>query len=388
MDKSGFQHSEAFLQWIWENLLFDFTRLKTTDGKSIHIIDSGKLNVSDGPDFKQAIIEIDGILWHGDIEIHTKSTHWNSHNHGQDPNFNTTVLHVVADHQAKPVYTQNGSSPDTLNLLPYLSRELHRFLRSFSNSEELPCSSALHFISEGAFYAQIEKAHLEYFEKKSNDFLHFYDPNIIPSKAWKHALIISIWDGLGISHNREPMQQTAEDLLKTWNGDSIEDGIEKALKFAGFNNKKSLLNWNLKSVRPANHPEKRIEQAVSLSALILNQDFKDFLSSNASELWRVWLEGLPLRNSGRINILYGTVFLPSLYMLGNLFAYQSLSESALSAWKQLQTPIPASLLKKYTSLNLNNPAYRNKLGALHQLKTYCEPARCSECFVLKKAIQS
>jgi hypothetical protein len=388
MDKSGFQHSEAFLQWIWENLLFDFSSLETTAGKSVHIINPGKLNTSDGPDFKHAAVEIDGITWYGDIELHTHSTNWNAHGHHLDSNFDTVILHVVADYSSKPVYTQNGSSPHTLNLLPYLSKELHLFLKSFAQPSNLPCSSGLNFISEDAFYAQIEKAHLEYFEKKSNDFLQFYDPSLIPSKAWKKALIISLWDGLGISHNREPMRKTAESLLKHWDGTSTKDGVEKALHIAGLLRNECNLNWNLKSVRPASHPKKRIEQAVLLSALILNQNFKEFLNQDATELWLSWLKESAISNSSRMKILYGTVFLPSLFLLGKLFAYQALSEASLSAWKHLKTPIPSSLLKKFASLDVSNPAYRKKLGAVHQLKTYCEPARCSECFVLKKAIQS
>jgi len=212
------------------------------------------MNNSDGPDFKRAAIEIDGLTWHGDIEIHTQSEHWNSHGHHNDPNFDAVILHVVTDYSASPVQTQNGSTPSTLNLLPYLSQELHLFLKSFASPSELPCSSGLHFISEDAFYAQIEKAHHEYFEKKSNDFIRFYDPNLTPSKAWKHALVISLWDGLGISHNREPMQTTAKELLETWDGLSVEDGIKIALQIAGLSatdaNTDSLLDWSYKSVRP------------------------------------------------------------------------------------------------------------------------------------------
>jgi hypothetical protein len=388
MGNSEFQHSEAFLQWIWENILFDFTNLTTTCGKSIHIIQPGILNTSDGPDFNQASIQIGVLSWHGDIEIHTQSSHWNTHSHQHDKNFNSVILHVVTEAQPRTVRTENGSEPFTLNLLPYLSKELHVFLKSFGQPSELPCSSGLHFISEEAFHQQIEKSHNEYFEKKSDDFLQFYDPNLLPSKAWKRALILSIWDGLGISHNRKPMQATAEALLSTWNGTSLQNGIDLALEIAGFANTPSSINWNYKSVRPANHPQKRIKEAVALSALILQLPFKNFLSINAPSLWKSWIKIADCSNSSRMKILFGTVFLPSLYMLGKLFAFHALSEASLSTWKHLKTPIPPSLLKKFHSLKLENTRYRKKLGAVHQLKTYCEPARCSECFILKKAIQS
>lgn len=388
MAETEFRHSEAFLQWIWENLLFDFTGLSTLSDKAIHVIHPGRLNSSDGPDFKQASIEIDGIKWYGDVEIHTKSSHWKSHGHHTDVNYNSVILHVVADDNARAVSTENGSTPFTLNILPRLSNKLHQFLQSFETPAGLPCSSGFQFISEDAFYRQLDKAHSEYFEKKSDDLLRFYDPEILPSEAWKKALILSLWDGLGISHNRRPMRQTATELLKTWNGNNIEEGIQQALDIAGLGTQPSTIHWNYKSVRPANHPKKRIGEAVALSHAILNEPFQNILSPEALKIWNRWMSTASLKNSSRMEILFGTVYLPALYVLGNLFAHQRLSEAALSTWKNLKTPIPASLLNKFKTFELNDTSYRKKLGAVHQLKSYCNPGKCSECFVLKKAIQS
>lgn len=389
MDKSEFKHSEAFLQWIWENLLFDFTSLKTTCGKSLKITDPGKLNATDGPDFKRAVIDVGDTTWYGDVEMHIQSKSWAAHGHCEDPNFNTVVLHVFTDHQAVPVQTQNGSRPYSLNLSPYLSKQLRLFLKSFEQPSGLPCASGLNFISEEAFLDQIEKAHLEYFEKKADDFLEYYDPELLPSKAWKKALIISLWDGLGITHNREAMLETARRFLQSRPGFStVEDGINMALNIAGFGAKGSDIVWNLKSVRPASHPVNRIKEAVRLTALIENEPIGNVLSLKAIERWDEWVKKASLTNSSRIKILFGTVFLPSLYVLGNLFAYQSLSQKVLSEWRVLKTPIPSSLLKRFSSLELNTTAYRKKLGAIHQLKSYCGPVRCSECFVLKNAIES
>ncbi len=389
MADAEFRHSEAFLQWIWENLLFDFTNLTITNGQKVHIIDAGKLNPSDGPDFKQATIEIDGIKWHGDIEIHTKSTHWKAHGHHTDANYNSVILHVVVDNNAQSVSTEIGSSPFTLNLLPYLSKQLNLFLQNFDHSAGLPCTSSLQFISEEAFYQQLDKAHAEYFEKKSDDFLRFYDPEILPSNAWKKSLILSIWDGLGISHNRKAMRQTAQQLLKEWDGADIDEGSDQALDIAGFGERTSDIRWNYKSVRPSNLPRNRILEAVKLTHAILKEPFQNILSNNkTTEIWNRWVSEASLRNSSRIDILFGTVFLPSIYVLGNLFACRSLSTSALSIWKNLKTPIPASLLSKFKSFGLNDNKYQKKLGAVHQLKSYCSEGKCSECFVLKKAIQS
>lgn len=73
--------NEDFVQAVWQHLWFDIKELKTTDGKPIQIIKTGHLNRNSGPDFSEAMIEIDGIKWAGNVEIHTKSSDWKVHGH-------------------------------------------------------------------------------------------------------------------------------------------------------------------------------------------------------------------------------------------------------------------------------------------------------------------
>lgn len=387
-DKRGFEHSELFLQWVWGNLLFDFTALQTTDGKELAIINPGTQNASDGPDFKQAVIEIDGLRWYGDVEIHTQSAHWKAHAHHSNPDYNTVILHVVAEETPKQVVTHNRAEPYTLNLLPYLPTRLQRFLKHFISPARLPCTSIMQFISEDVFYEQLEQAHTEYFEQKADDFLQLYDPEKGPAAAWKQALILALWDGLGIAHNRAAMQQTGVALIEEWDGNDITAGLERAYAIAGLDGSKTSINWNYKGVMPAGHPRKRIEQAVKISAVIQQEPFEVFLQTQALKKWKQWLQQAGYNETSRFKILFGTVFLPALYVLGSLFAKTSLSKAALNRWSALKTPIPKSIVSAYTPLAIQDKTYREKLGLVHQLRSYCRKGRCSECFVLKKAIES
>jgi hypothetical protein len=387
MGDSGFQYSEAFLQWIWENGLFDHSGLQTECGKSVKILEAGELNKTDGPDFKASRIAIDGMTWYGDVELHLKSKDWYAHAHQKDENFNTVFLHVIAEGTFEQVITKNGSKPYTLNLEHYLSRNLKVFLKSFEDESTLPCSGHINFISEEVFHKQLEKAHSEYLEKKADDILSYYDPEILPSEAWKKALILSVWDGLGITYNREAMKVTGERLLAKWDGGFIDKGIEIALKEAGLGERSDVV-WNMKAVRPANHPEKRINEAVRITFEILNTPFENFLSEDSMDIWDAWCDSCNIKGSSRMEILFGTVFLPALYVLGMLFAYQGLKDKVRTTWSDLKTPIPQSLLKKFKALHLSSNDYSRKLGSIHQLKSYCRPRKCSECFVLKNAIQS
>ena len=387
MGDLGFQYSEAFLQWLWGNGLFDHNELRTECGKPVRILDLGTHNKTDGPDFISSRLAIDGVEWHGNVELHLKSRDWYAHGHQKDENYNSVILHVVASGNSDPVETLNGSQPFTLKLEKYLTKSFRVFLKSFQSGKALPCSGNLNFISEEVFYKQLDKAHSEYFEKKTDDFLTFYDPNLLPSEAWKKALILSIWDGLGISHNRQAMRLTGERLLGRWNGKEIGAGIELAIEEAGLRGH-SDNDWNLKGVRPANHPQKRIEEAVLMTHEILMTPFEKFLSKDSTEMWEKFCDKLEIIRSSRLDILYGTVFLPALYTLGMLFAHESMKHEVRTIWDDLQTPIPRSLLKKFKALQLKSGNYRKKLGSIHQLKSYCMPGKCSECFVLKNAIQS
>ena len=388
MNDPGFPYSEDILQWVWNALLFEVTNLKTAKGEEVTILNKGTYNVTDGPDFLNASIRIGNITWNGAVELHLHSEGWYEHGHHTDPKYNNVILHVVAEHKPGTVERAGGGSPATLNLLPYLDEELSLFIPHFFNSPKLPCVSGLRYISPEAFEQQLAKAHREYLEKKVNDFLHFYNPEQVPSTAWKQALILSFFDGLGITHNREAMVKTGEWVLGK---DSLseEELIVGALGFAGFRNKPSAIRWNHKGVRPHNHPRKRIVQGVRFAYRVANMDFQDFLAGRAVSFWDGWMGDIGLLGTTRAKILYGTVYLPALYVLGSLFGASSISQNAFERWQELSSPVPDILLRKFKGMKGIKPElYQSKLGAVHQLKEYCAPRRCHDCMVLKKVISS
>jgi len=384
MSKSLFPYPESILQWIWEQRLFDSSLLYTECGKKTSVIHPGTLNPSDGPDFLNATIIAGNITWSGSVEIHLKANHWYSHGHQSDKNYNNVILHIVAEHSPDKVVTESGNSPLTLNLLPAISADLQQFLKQYRNkhSELLPCAGNIRFISTEVFERQIETAHQEYLEKKTEDFLSFFDPSISQSEAWKQALIISLFDGLGISHNREPMQKAAIFLFKDYYhrpGKITEASIQDIVSEKSF-------KWNLKGCRPSNHPSERLKTGVLFLKAILDTSFDDFINEHSIGLWRKWCIENSIPFSGRMKLLYGTVYLPALFLLSSLVHSKSMKQSVLEEWNSFKAPIPKSLLKKFESLPFSGKKYHSKLGSVHQIKDYCEKGRCKDCEVLKKAI--
>ena len=79
------------------------------------VIDPGQHNSDSGPDFFNSRIRIGSTEWAGNIEIHLRSSAWDSHGHNNDHAYDNVILHVVAEHD-REVYTAEGRRLDTLIL--------------------------------------------------------------------------------------------------------------------------------------------------------------------------------------------------------------------------------------------------------------------------------
>ena len=79
------------------------------------VIHPGEYNRDSGPDFFNARISIAGTVWAGNVEIHTRSSHFDTHGHQNDPAFNNVILHVVAENDKK-VFNTKGEEILTAEL--------------------------------------------------------------------------------------------------------------------------------------------------------------------------------------------------------------------------------------------------------------------------------
>ena len=61
---------EKLLHYVWKHRILPLGDLSTTDGRRVEVIDPGTHNSDRGPDFFNAKVLIDGMLWAGNVEIH------------------------------------------------------------------------------------------------------------------------------------------------------------------------------------------------------------------------------------------------------------------------------------------------------------------------------
>ena len=94
------------MAWLWERRLYR-PGLRTTDGRAVQVIYPGWRWGSWGPDFRAALLTIDGALTRGDVEIHVRARDWDRHGHATDPAYDAVVLQVVHELDDAPPATRH-----------------------------------------------------------------------------------------------------------------------------------------------------------------------------------------------------------------------------------------------------------------------------------------
>ena len=93
---------ECLLHYCWKHGMLPLSGLCSTRGERVDVISPGLHNHGAGPDFLMAKVRIDGLLWAGSVEIHTRSSDWYRHHHDTDRAYSNVILHVV-EHSDKSV---------------------------------------------------------------------------------------------------------------------------------------------------------------------------------------------------------------------------------------------------------------------------------------------
>jgi hypothetical protein len=117
---------ERFIRHIWSRQYLQHSTLKTLDGRSLQVLEVGKLNAEGGPDFRDATIKLAGTTFCGDVEIHRTPLEWLQHRHQKDPRYNRVILHVVLEAAAEglPTLVSSGRSVPVVVLEQFLSESI------------------------------------------------------------------------------------------------------------------------------------------------------------------------------------------------------------------------------------------------------------------------
>lgn len=258
-----FSLSERVLQKVWLKGDFDQVDLRTVSGKTLRVVDPGRWNLLEGPDFLEARLELDGQKLVGDVEVHFHTWDWQLHDHGTNPNFNDVRLHVVlypnANRSSVDVTTAKGSAPELLYLLPLLERDLEDYaldeaLLELELVEDVEWVLKFMEHSLEARRATLrEGAELRWSRKVD------FAKKRLAGASWREACHQYCLEVLGYARNRAPMARLA---LSYTVEDFAEGRADTEAMYA-----EEAAHWRLSGLRPANHPKRRLAQYAQICKL-------------------------------------------------------------------------------------------------------------------------
>ena len=115
---------EKLLSRLWKQRAERQESFRTAAGSRIRVIYSGREGTAAGPDFRDAILEIEGQgLVRGDVELHVRQKDWRSHGHSSDPNYNGVVLHAALEVDSESTGLQSGQETPVVSLAQLLNSE-------------------------------------------------------------------------------------------------------------------------------------------------------------------------------------------------------------------------------------------------------------------------
>lgn len=417
---------EQFLHFVWQYHRFNHKSLQTTDGQPIHIIDYGRSNPNDGPDFLHAKVQIGDVIWAGHIEIHVQSSDWDKHKHTGDPQYRNVVLHVVHRHD------KNISVPyiPTLELTGLIPKSIYdRYLSLIESTAILPCQHLISEIDTSIIQMYTHRLAIERMESKVlklEQLLEEYNND------FEQVAFIWLSRYFGIGSNSESFQELASRIPVQWLAKirHEENGIaalllgcagflknipkeeqylsELTYQFRHYQHKWNISPlepqwWKWKMGRPASFPTLKLTQLAellrqnhSITQLVLNEAsfVKSVMNISLNEFWNDHYllqrtsvtkeKGISLEFAQRLII---NVTVPMMIAYGRYTDDFTWTEKALDILEKL----PAEknrITKVMQESGLYNAHALDSQALIHLKNEYCDLKKCLSCQIGNKIIQS
>lgn len=417
---------ESILHYIWQQKLFSAHALQTTEGETVEVIDVGKLNSDAGPDFFNAKIKIGNTIWAGNIEIHTRASDWNKHNHQHDKAYDNVILHIVKF--ADIVIRRSDGEQIPQLELNYPAQIEENYKKLILDQKWVPCSDKIGNIP-GIFIQSWKNALLtERLEQKMNAIQQLLAES---NQHWEEAFYITLARSFGFSTNSQAFEMLAKSLPLSALGKHKNDLFQiEALLFGQSGLLNNELNdeyslklkkeynflrvkfdlqpinaelWKLLRLRPDNFPHIRIAQFAALihnssklfSRIIENPEI-DYLNNlfktEPSEYWKShYLFGhtspeksKKLGKNSINSILINTV-VPFLFCYAHQKGNQNLKDKALELLEQ----IPAeknSIVSGWENIGMKIETAYDSQAFLQLKKIYCDDRKCLRCRIGHKVL--
>jgi len=198
---------ERLLHYFWQHHAYPLRQLFSTDGERIEVVNQGLRNENSGPDFFNAQIKIDDIMWEGNVEIHSYSSDWFKHGHHNDANYDNVILHVV-EHVDMDIVTSKGRKvPQLVLKVPnYIEIQYNELLREENNP---PCHQVLNDIPKVKLRNWLDFLFTERLEMKTVRIISMVERF---GGDWEKAMFASLARSFGFGINGDVFEEWATEL--------------------------------------------------------------------------------------------------------------------------------------------------------------------------------
>ena len=422
---------EEFLHYLWKYSLYDSEKLIDNEGNKIIVINPGGYNHDSGPDFFNARLCIAGTEWAGNVEIHTRASHFDNHGHNLDPAFNNVILHVVGENDKK-VFNTKGEEILTTKLVfnPLL---YDKYIALVNNPYVIACQSGIGSLDSFFIRHWLNALVVERLGEKSEQMLKIFSET---GNDWEETFYRILSRYFGFRVNTEPFEMLAvsvpfriirkhadnrfqiEALLFGTAG-MLEEGLFKEAinddyyvdlirEYKILSAKYSLRPvhgwiWKFARLRPANFPTIRISQLAAMLAVtgglfskVLEADdinqLKNVFEVSASDYWDDhFVFGKKSRPYAKItgsqatDIFLINAVIPAIFVNGKYRDAGEVCEKAVSFLEEID-PEGNSIIDEWQSTGVTAESAFYSQALIHLRNNYCRKRKCLDCRIGGKLI--
>lgn len=410
---------EYFLQYLWRFQKFNTTQLQLTNGDKLLVHDAGFQNHDSGPDFKEAKIKIDDLIWSGSVEIHYKSSDWLQHQHQNDRAYDNVILHVVWKHDQE-ISVHEKPLP-TLVMKDYVLENMELAYKHYMNQPEvIRCQEQLLSVSRLQIISMLDKALTDRLKEKSSQVLEILQSS---NNDWEETAYQVLAKNFGFKVNQEAFIRLAASLpyriLRKYQADAhaiealvfgmagfLEDAKDDhsqqlCHEFDYLMNKHQLQpslkrhHWKHSRMRPANFPAVRLAQLVGVyssesqlfSQLITVRSIEDCQKLVKHQLPTYWMNHYDFGKKTNKPYLLGksaveNIIINSITPL--LAAYSKYLDEVkyLETAQELLESLPAEnnhIINKWKAVAINPANSAESQALIHQYNHLCKQKKCLQC---------
>lgn len=410
---------EQLLHYAWKHKLFGLKPLQTTDGIPLEVIDPGLSNPHAGPDFFNAKIKIDQVIWVGNVEIHSQTSDWFKHRHHEDSTYDSVILHV-AEKVDTVLHRSNGEIIPQMEL--HCPESLEKNYTALLQEDRYPgCFRIISQLPAFTIHSWLSALQIERFEQKAQQIETILKQT---NHDWEQAFFITLARNFGFGVNSDafelwahhiPLQAVNKHrdslfqieafffgqagLLQELPTDEYTTQLIKEYQYLAhkFNlSPSSDCRWRFLRMRPGNFPHIRIAQLACLyhrSQGLLSQlmeaetlkQLQNLFKGGTSEYWykhfRFGEESPSQHRSislSSINLLIINTVIPFLYAYGRHRNEETLYQRASNLLEEMK-PENNHIIRLWEECGIK-AAHAGDSQALIQLKkNYCDAKKCLFC---------